>query len=198
MRHAPFALVLALAVPGCMTACSAPGETRLRLRQLLAEAPNDSPPRILLDGDRIDAVAVPLGPGSLPPAVRTTFDAIAPGGTTRFVGRESSRRGDGYRVEKAYEASGTASARSVLCTASGEVLERWHTVPIADVPQTAATAALRVAPVIDEARIVSGPTSEELWSFTLHDRIGWTFVVEVALDGRLLRRTRQLAARVES
>lgn len=181
-----------------MTACSAPGETRLRLRQLLAEAPNDSPPRLLLDGDRIDAVAVPLGPGALPPAVRTTFDAIAPGGTTRFVGRESSRRGDGYRVEKAYESSGTASARSVLCTANGEVLERWHSVPIADVPQAAAAAALRVAPVIDEARIVSGPTSEELWSFTLHDRIGWTFVVEVALDGRLLRRARQLAARVES
>ena len=65
---------------------------------LMREAPEDQPARLVLAGDRIAAVAVALGPGSLPAAVRATVDAVAPRGDVVFRGREWSERGDGYRI----------------------------------------------------------------------------------------------------
>jgi hypothetical protein len=196
MRLPP--LLAAAVASSALAACAGAGSTRTQLAQLLAEAPSDVPPRFLLAGDRLVGAAVPLGPGSLPPAVRTTFDAIAPGGKTTFVGREFGERGDGYRVEKRYENGPVSQARGVLCTAAGDVLERWHSVPIGDVPQHILAAALRETPLIDEARIVSGPQREEYWSFEARDRGGRQFVVRVTLDGRALGRTRRLTASIDA
>lgn len=195
MRSSPW--LAAVVASAALAACAGAGSARAQLAQLLAEAPGDVPPRFLFAGDRLVAAAVPLGPNSLPPAVRTTFEAIAPGGKTTFVGREFGERGEGYRLEKRYEEGIASAARSVLCTAAGEVLERWHTVPIPDVPQHVLAAALREAPVLDEVRIVSGPQREEYWSFDAKDRGGHQYVVRVTLDGRSLGRVRRFAATVD-
>ena len=164
---------------------------------LLAEAPEGSQARLWLEGGQIAAAAVPVGPGSLPPAVRTTIDAVAPGGELLFQGREWGPRGEGFRVEKNYR-EGTAHVRSALIAPDGSVLERAHSVPIPEVPQHVLATALGKGTRIDEASIVSGPLREEYWSLVVHDRGGRTFVVEIDLDGRLRRTLRRVAARVDS
>ncbi len=167
------------------------------LAKWFSDAPGDATPRLMLAGDRIVAAAAPLGPGSLPPAVRTTFEAVAPGGETLFVGREWSERGEGFRLEKRYR-EGAVHTRSVLASPEGAVLERWHTVPIPQVPQQVLAAALQQGPLVDEARIVSGPEREEYWDLVARDRSGRTFVVRVALDGDLLATARRVSAQVET
>lgn len=184
-------------VSSALVACAGTAG-RPSLTRLLADAPDDVPARLLLVGDHVAAAAVPLGPGSLPAAVRTTFEAIAPGGNTTFVGREWSERGDGYRLEKSYVDGLLTKARSVLAAADGRVLERWHTVPLRDVPQQVLATALRTGPAIDEARIVSGPAREEYWSLQVRDRGGRTFVVLVGLDGAPKAQLRRLLARLDS
>ena len=82
-------------------------------------------------------------------------------------------------------------------TADGRVLERSHTVPIADVPQHVLASAMQVAARIDEARIVSGSEREEYWTLVVHDRSGRVSVVDVTLDGRIARSRRRVDARVE-
>lgn len=181
-----------------MTACTGLATGRPSLTRLLADAPSDVPPRFQFAGDQLVAAAVPLGPGSLPTAVRTTFDAIAPGGRTAFVGREWSARGDGYRLEKVYPEGTVSVTRSVLAAADGAVLERWHSVPIPDVPQHALATALRSGPTVEAAHIVSGPDREEYWSFLVRDRIGRAFVVRVGLDGAPLGRWRRATAQIDS
>ncbi|MFY9341368.1 MAG: hypothetical protein WAT39_02685, partial [Planctomycetota bacterium] len=63
-----------------IASCAGPSTTAPPLSRLLADAPADVPARFWLAGDRIVAAAAPLppGPGSLPPAVRTTAYAVAP------------------------------------------------------------------------------------------------------------------------
>lgn len=184
---------------GCLLALGACASSAVppTLAKWFHDAPGDSTPRLLLAGDRIVAAAAPLGPGSLPPAVRTTFEAVAPGGETMFVGREWSERGDGFRLEKRYH-DGVEHTRSVLASADGAVLERWHTVPIPKVPQQVLAAALQQGPLVDEARIVSGREREEYWDLVARDRSGRTFVVRVGLDGELLATARRVAAQVET
>lgn len=167
------------------------------LAKWFSDAPGESMPRLLLDGDRIVAAAAPLGPGLLPPPVRTTFEAVAPGGETLFLGREWSERGEGFRLEKHYH-DGVEHTRSVLASPDGAVLERWHTVPVPQVPQQVLAAALRHGPNIDEARIVSGPEREEHWDLIARDRSSRTFVVRVGLHGDLLGTARRLDARVDA
>lgn len=195
MRALPWALVgcVSCALVACTGTAGRPS-----LPRLLADAPDDVPARLLLAGDQVAAAAVPLGPGSLPAAVRTTFEAIAPGGTTTFVGREWSERGDGYRLEKSYVDGLVTKSRSVLAAADGRVLERWHSVPLRDVPQQVLATALRTGPAIDEARIVSGPAREEYWSLLVRDRGGRTFVVLVGLDGAPKAQLRRLRAQLDS
>lgn len=176
--------------------CASPNAMATSLQRLLEEAPGDAVARYWLDGDRIVAAAVPLGPGSLPPAVRTTIDAVAPGGTTLFVGREWSNRGEGYRIEKRYDEP--AHVRSALIAGDGRVLERAHSVPIAGVPQPVLATALRSGPIIDEAFIVSGPEREEFWLLLVRERSGRASAVRVGLTGADLGRTRRTAARVDS
>jgi hypothetical protein len=124
-------------------------------------------------------------------------EAVAPRGELVFQGREWGAHGAGFRVDKQYREAGAEHSRSVLVTADGEVLERDHTVPIADVPQHVLAGALSVGSKIDEARIVSGPEREQHWTVLVRDRAGRTAVVTVALDGRVLGSRRRLAARLE-
>lgn len=180
-----------------LVACTGTGRSLASMVQLRAEAPTDATARFTLAGDRIVASAVPLGPGTLPPGVRTTFEAVAPGGTTTFVGRETGPRGDGFRLDKVYTDGLRQTTRSVLADSDGRVLERWHTVPIPEVPQHVLAVALRTGPVIEEARIVSGPEREEHWTFLVRDRSARPFVVTVGLAGEPMGRLRRSQAVVD-
>lgn len=180
-----------------LAACAAGPALPPQLGRLLAEAPADATPRLVLAGDRLVGAAVPLGPHSLPPPVRTMVDAVAPGGETTFVGREWGVRGDGYRVEKHYRDTAPPHTRSVLVAGDGAVLERWHTVPLPEVPQPVLATALRSGPTITEARIVSGREREEHWLLVVRDRTGQAFLVRIGLDGALLGRHRRLAGAVD-
>lgn len=192
LRLRPTASLALLALAACAAA-----RVPTDLAALMADAPVDAPTRLWLDGDRITAAAVAVGPGVLPPEVRVTADAVAPRGELVFQGREWSGRGEGFRIEKRYQDVGAEHMRSVLIGADGNVLERAHTVPIAKVPQHVLVAALRVGPDVVEARIVSGPTQEEYWTCVCRNRIGRTFAADIDLDGRLLRSRRRVDARVE-
>jgi hypothetical protein len=152
--------------------------------------------RLWLAGDRIVAATVPIGPGAMPLAVRTTIEAVLPDGTQTFAGREHGPRGHGFRIDKSYRQP--EHQRSVLIADDGSVLERAHTVTIAEVPQAVLATALRTGPSVEESWIVSGPTSEEFWQFLVRDRSGRAFVVKVGLDGGPLGRLRRTAARIDS
>ena len=188
----PFCWLLALAA--CSTAAPVPES----LQTLLGETPDGYPARLSIGGNRIVAAAVAVGNASLPKAARTAIEAIAPQGELLFVGREWGPRGAGFRVEKRYREGAKEHVRSVLVDADGRVLEREHSVAIAEVPQHVLVAAMRVGPMIDEARIVSGPAREEYWSVSVRDRLGRTFVAHVSLDGSLLDSVRRVSARVDS
>ncbi|MBL8753941.1 MAG: hypothetical protein JNK15_11645 [Planctomycetes bacterium] len=192
-RHRfPFAPCLCAALAACASSWS---PTSATLAARLEETPPGTACRLWLHGDRIVAAAVPIGPGAMPAAVRTAFEAVLPGGAQTFAGREQGPRGNGFRIDKSY--TDPEHLRTALVADDGSVLERAHTVPIAEVPQKVLATALRTGPAVDEAWIVSGPTTEEYWSIVLHDRTGRTFVVKVGLDGAPLGRVRRSAARVD-
>ena len=190
--HAAMGVLLALAA--CATDARLPADLAARF----AEAPADASGRLWLEGDRIAAAAIAVGPGALPPAVRTTIDAVAPRGELVFQGREWSSRGEGFRIEKRYRENGNEHTRSVLVADDGRVLERSHSVPIAEVPQDVLAVALQRGHQVDEARIVSGAEREEHWSCTVTNRMGWSFVVDIGLDRALLRTRRRVQVRLES
>ncbi len=189
-----FTLGCWFAVAACSTAAPVPES----LQALVDESPEGMPARFAIDGNRIIASAVAIGPGALPAVVRTTIDAVAPGGEVLFQGREWGPRGAGFRVEKRYRDGAKEHVRSVLVAADGRVLERAHSVPIGEVPQHVLAAAMRVGSMVDEARIVSGPEREEHWSLVVRDRLGRTFVVTIGLDGRSIGSCRRVVARVDA
>jgi hypothetical protein len=164
---------------------------------LLAEAPEDHPARLWFQGDQLVGAAVAVGPGALPPPVRTTIDAVAPRGELTFQGREWSRRGSGFRIDKHYTIGTVEHSRSALIARDGTVLERSHTVPLPEVPHDVLAAAMSVGTDVVEARIVSGTLHEEYWECTVHDRIGHTHVATIGLDGRLRGTVRRVQARID-
>lgn len=174
-----------LALPWLLiAACQAPPSLPLDFAGLAADAPEDAPVRLQLEGGRLLAATVPLGPGGVPGPARIAADAIAPGGDAVFIGREWSARGAGYRIEKAYAEGPTRHFRGVLVTADGVVLERTHSVPLADVPAEVLRAALGPGRNdVQQAEIVSGAEREEGWRLTARDRGGRAFVVETDLRG---------------
>lgn len=165
--------------------------------ELAAEAPDDEPLRLCLDGERIVSASASLGPGALPLAVRVTADAIAPGGRVVFTGREWGPRGSGYRVEKAYRDGKQEHFRSMLLAGDGAVLERSHSLPIGEVPQPVLLAAQAPARIdVRRVDIVSGPTAEECYRVLVADRAGRTFLVECDLRGRSAVTWRIVNARI--
>jgi hypothetical protein len=190
------------ALPFCwllaMVACSTAAPVPESLQTLLGESPDGNPARLSISGNRIVAAAIAVGNGSIPRAARTAIDAIEPEGEVLFTGREWGPRGTGFRVEKRYREGTKEHVRSVLVDADGRVLEREHSVPIAEVPQHVLVAAMHLGSMIDEARIVSGPVREEYWSVSVRDRLGRTFVARVSLEGSLLDSVRRVSARVDS
>lgn len=177
-------------------ACSSVGGVEPDFARLFAEAPEDMPARLWLDGDTMVAAAVAIGPGALPQDVRTTIEAVAPRGELLFQGREHGPRGRGFRIEKRYRDGTREHLRSALIAGDGRVLERSHTLAIEDAPQQVLGTALRVAPHVEQVWIVSGPEREELYRCILRDRLGHTLVVDVDLSGRLLRTARRVQAEV--
>ncbi|MCA8974883.1 MAG: hypothetical protein KDC98_09175 [Planctomycetes bacterium] len=178
---------------GCSTTAPVPDG----LARLMTEAPEDTPARLLLTGNSLTGAAVASGPGSLPRAVRTAIDAVAPHGETTFQGREWGSRGEGFRIEKRYRQGAEERLASALIADDGRVLERAHSVPLGEVPQPILGAALGVGPEIERAMIVSGPEREEYWQCTVGDRIGRTFVARITLDGVLLQVRRRVTARID-
>jgi hypothetical protein len=180
-----------------LASCAGPQGARAAMARLLAEAPTSAPVRLHLLDDRIVAAAVPVGAGEVPPAARTSFEAIAPGGRIEVVAREWGERGDGYRLVKVYD---DASRRSVLAARDGEVLERWHSVPMrpGEVPAVVLTAIAAVNANVLEARIVSGREREEYWEFSVQDRLGRAYVVRLGLDGSRRTTVRRLDAQIDA
>jgi hypothetical protein len=187
-RHAPVALLLA-------AACATSAVPASFADEVLA-APGDGEPRLLLNGNSIVAATAPLPTRDLPRAVAVMLDAIAPDGQRTFTGREWGPRGEGYRIDCSY--TDPPHVRSMLLTPDGRVLERSHTVPIADVPQHILATGLRTASLIDEAAIVSGPEREEYWTLMVRDRSGRRFAVRIDLAGHQLSSWRRLAARLDA
>lgn len=180
-----------------LTSCAGTPHER-DLAAWLEESPQTMPARLWIAGDRIVRAAAALGPGMLPPEVRTTVEAVAPAGDLRFAAREFGPLGDGYRIEKHYPGANPEHSRTVLVNAVGDVLERGHTVPIADVPRDILAAALRVAPTVLTAWILSDGHREKGWECVVQNRIGHTLVVTIDLDGTLRTVLRRTTAQLDS
>lgn len=193
--RAAFATAALAALAAALGGCAGTGPGARPALERLVESPGDGAARLELLGDRVVVAAVPVGEGLLPPAARTAIEAIAPGGAVTFAGFESGPRGSGWRVEKRYAES--AQSRSALVTPEGAVLERWHTVPVRDVPTDALRAVADLGATVDEARIVSGPVREERWTFLVRDRLQRRRIVDVSLRGELLAQRRRLDATVD-
>lgn len=193
MRWPGMTFATATALAGCASAPAVPSA----IVELMAEAPEDQPTRLLLAGNRIVAAAVALGPGSLPAPVRAAVDRVAPKGETVLQAREWSRRGEGFRIEKHYVIEGTDHVRTALIADDGRILERAFSVPIGEVPEPVLLAALAVGSSVRRAMIVSGPGGEEYWQCVVGDRIGRTYVVRIALDGAPLEVHRRVDARID-
>ncbi|MCR9246158.1 MAG: hypothetical protein NXI31_14100 [bacterium] len=192
MRRPVFACLTALLA----AACSSPPQLPPRALTLLAEAPEDHPARLTFSGGHVIATAIALGPGTLSPTVKATIDAVAPGGEEVFRGREWSARGQGFRIEKRYEDAGTEHIRTALIADDGRVLERAHSVAIAEVPKEVLIGAMQAGSTVELALIVSGSEREEYWQCEVSDRLGRTFDVRVGLDGTVLEVRRRVRARV--
>lgn len=179
----------------CLAACA--GGAQPSPAQLLAQAEPGQVTRLVLDGDRVVAVAAPIDYRQLPPLARTTCDAIAPDGELQFCGWESGARGRGFRVDKAY-VEPVEHVRSLLIDSDGTVLERSHTVPLTNVPDHVLATALERGSFVESAEIVSGPEREEYWLVVIRDRQGFEFVCQVDLDGAEMAVRRRVQSRVDS
>lgn len=182
-----------LALAACATGVGVPPG----FPALLAEGPAEAPARLWIAEGGIVAAAVAVGPGALPPAVRQSLESVAPRGEVTFQGREWGPRGDGFRIEKRYRIDGAEHTRSALIAADGTVLERTHSVPLAEAPQNVLGTALQIAQRIDDVQFVSGRERAECWRLLATDRLGRTYVLTVGLDGRLIGSLRRVAARVD-
>ncbi|MGE3171408.1 MAG: hypothetical protein AB7O97_02205 [Planctomycetota bacterium] len=191
-RAWPAAAAAALALPA---ACAGPALPR-GFVAAAAEAPEDMPARLWLDGDAVTAAACGVGPGGLPAPVRSAVEAVTPGGETVFVGREWGPAGDGYRVDKRYADGPDEQFRSALIAPDGAVLERSHSVPLLQVPPAVLTAAAAVGRDVQRCEIVSGPEREQGWRALVVDGGGRTFALGIGLDGRLRTRHRLVSARI--
>lgn len=194
MRPRPLPTTAILLV---LTSCASTPHDR-DLGAWLVESPQAMPARLWIAGDRIVRAAAALGPGMLPPEVRRTVEAVASAGDLRFAAREFGPLGDGYRVEKHYPSANPEHSRTVLVNAAGDVLERGHTVPIADVPRDILAAALRIAPNVQTAWILSDSQREKCWECVVQNRIGYTLVVTIGLDGTVGSVLRRTSAQVDS
>lgn len=164
----------------------------------LAEAPTGVPARIWLEGGRVVATAAPLGPGGLPAAARTAAETIAPAGDLLFAGAEEGPAGSGFRVDKRYVDGASVLHRSVLVTPAGDVLERSHSVELADVPFEVLETAMRTGRDVTRCDIVSGPHKERGWRAFVRDGGGREFVVSIALDGQRVAVRRVVSAIIYS
>lgn len=193
MVRFPPALAATLALAACAGTPILPAD----LAHRLAEAPGDHAARLELLGSDVRRFVLPLQPVELPPAARTGVEAVAPRGELQFVGREWGPRGEGYRVDKRYDVEGVEHTRSVLVESQGRVLERSHSVPIAEVPAAVLTTAARFGFAVERIEIVAGATREEYWQCLVADRSGRRFVVRTELDGTLRECLRRLPAQLD-
>ena len=187
---------LLLALSFALAACAA-APVPDDLQQWLQDAPPESAARLTLRDGAVAAAAVAIDPRNLPATVRTALEAVAPAGKMTFCGREWSSRGDGYRIDKDYTDQPEPHTRSLLLAANGQVLERSHSVGIADVPQHILATALQTGPRIDVAHIVSGPEHEEYWLVIVRDRSDRSYRLHIGLEGQELSRSRTSPSRIE-
>jgi len=178
-----------------LAACASPGLPP-GFCTALANAPETTPARLWLQGDAITAAAVAVAISGLPPAVRTTADAIAPGGELVFAGRDWGPAVTGFRVEKRYRDGGREEFRSVLAAEDGSVLQRSHSVPLADVPLAVLAAARASGRDVRRCEIVADSAVEVGWRATVVDGGGRTFVVELDLAGEVRSRLRVVGAQL--
>lgn len=174
---------------------------------MAAAAPDDQPARLVLDGNSLVSVAAGLGQGGLPNAVRTAVEAIAPGGELDFAGREwSDQHGMAFRVEKRYRSKGVSTANdrgaesfcSLLLDPTGRVLERAHSVPLAEVPVEILRAAMLIGRDVRRCEIESDAQREVGWRALVRDGIGRDHVVEITLDGAVRFSRRVVNARIDA
>lgn len=189
--------LLRLAATAILTACASHSHLPPDLADRLATTPEEQSARLRIDAAGIAVLALPIRAVELPPAARTGVEAVAPQGTVTFIGREWHAHGTGFRVDKRYEVEGTEHTRSVLVDAAGQVLERIHSVPIAEVPEAVLATAARFGPAVERIEIVAGARHEDHWRCLVADRSGRHFVVRTDLQGNLLDCRRRLPAQLD-
>lgn len=186
---APLGFGLAACLPGCV-GTSVPRQ----FAEAAATGPEEVSARIRIEGTHVVAVAAPAGPGGIPQPVRSSIEAVAPGGEPVFLGREWGDAGENWLVEKRYVEGAMESFRSARIAVDGTVLERAHSVPIAKVPQPVIAAALSLGRDVQRCEIVSDASAERGWRAFVVDGGGRRLLATIGLDGTLVAAHRLVAA----
>lgn len=155
--------------------------------------------RIEVRDARIETVSAPIAESDLPSRVALAVDAIQPGGTTLAVSRVWLGDGAAFSITKLYGEGAAARQRSVLLSAAGEVIERAHQIPTAEVAASAHRAVTALSRGdIRVIEVVQDEPGVERYRFWLESDDGARFVVECNLAGEQMRVAQRLTAEVRA
>lgn len=153
--------------------------------------------RIEVRDGEIGIVSAPVAAADLPEPVVIAVEAIQPGGTTLEISRVWRGGVVSFSVVKLYGEGEAAQRRRAWLTANGEVIERAHQIPTAEVAEAAREAAAAVGE-IEIAEVVQTEPGVEHYRFWLRGDSGAQFVAECSLRGTDLRVARRLTAEVRA
>ena len=155
--------------------------------------------RIEVRDSRIEAVSAPITEADLPHRVAIAVQAIQPGGATLEVSRVWRGDLEAFSITTRYGEGAAAQLRSALLSADGEVIERTHQLPIAEVAAAAhqAVAALGLGRIV-VAEVVQTEPGAEHYRVWLEQADGAKFVAECSLAGEQMRVARRLTAEVRA
>ena len=180
---------------GLLAGCAGPSAPSAA--DMLVAGSNDAAPRLVIEGDRVVRVTIPLDFLTLPQAVREAAEAVLEDGQLVFCGVEKGDRGDGYLVEKRYTEP-APHERAVLINGEGRVLSRSQTLSVSKAPEEVLATALRCGSFVERVEVVFTPSGAPRWEVLVRDRDGRSFACTIRSSGELVRRRRRAIGRVDS
>ena len=189
-----FAITCVL-LSACGASCTTP-DPGAAFADALRQAPTGTRAELDWSAGHVTRHMAPLPDSAIPEAARRTADRfIQPDGTSVFRGREWNPRTSGYRFVKSYAQDGApdGARRSVLVSATGDVLERSHEIPAADCPAPAREAAAALG-TIRRVAVVQYEQTEH-FRFTL-DFQGERRSATIDAAGNVLASTRTVNAAI--